>query len=203
METTTEGVFRVLGSAPERGEDMLLLDRTDLEPVRVDSGGYDGALAETVDALRPGYLVSATLSWRDGDARFETCEIRKHTLFSYVEAASGLFEAALDVMEEAHEEGVGVHGRPTFSNDNEPNGAVYAFAEQAGERDVFAEIRTGALPLEPLVDRLDEHEDCAHEVFVMRPVEHAFVVVYLVLHRDSVLADTVRDTYDCPRPSEV
>jgi hypothetical protein len=36
----------------------------------------------------------------------------------------------------------------------------------------------------------------------MRPVEHDFVVVYLVLHRDSVLADTVRDTYDCPRPSE-
>jgi len=29
------------------------------------------------------------------------------------------------------------------------------------------------------------------------------VIVYLVLHRDSVLADTVRDTYDCPRPAEV
>ena len=182
--------------------DLLLLDRTDHEPVRVASEGYDGGLADSVGALRPGYLVNATLAWSDGDARFENCEIRKRTLFTYVDAASGLFEAALDVMEEAHQEGVGVHGRPTFSTDGEPNGAVYAFAEQAGERDVFAEIRTGALPLEPLVDRLDGHEDCAHEVFVMRPVEHDFVVVYLVLRRDSVLADTVRDTYDCPRPSE-
>lgn len=202
METTTEGTFRVLGAAPERDGALLLLDRADFEPVRVASEGYDGVLAETVDALRPGYLVNATLAWSDGDARFDACEIQKRTLFTYADAVSGLFEAALDVMEEAHQEGVGVTGRPTFSTDGEPNGAVYAFAEQAGERDVFAEIRTGALPLEPLVDRLDERENCAHEVFVLRPVEHDFVVVYLVLHRDSILADTVRDTYDCPRPSE-
>jgi hypothetical protein len=201
METTTESTFRVLGAAPERDDALLLLDRSDHEPVRVAAGGY-GDLADAVDALRPGYLVDATLAWSDGDARFDAVDVRKRTLFEYADAVTGLFEAALETMEQAHQEGAGVRGRPTFSTDGEPNGAVYAFAEQAGERDVFEEIRTGTLPLEPLVDRLDEEADCEHEVFVFRPLEHDFVVVYLVLHKNSVLADTVRDTYDCPRPSE-
>jgi len=201
METTTESRFRVLGPAPDHPGDLLLLDRADHEPVRV-AADCEGSLAETVEALRPGYLVAATLAWDDGEARFVDCEIEERTLFTFKNGVSGLFEAALETMEEAHQEGVGVTGRPTFSTDGEPNGAVYAFAEQAGERYVFEEIRTGALPLEPLLDRLDEAEDCDHEVFVFRPLEHDFVVVYLVLHRDSVLADTVRDTYDCPRPSE-
>lgn len=201
METTTESTFRVLGTAPEREDALLLLDRSDHEPVRVAADGYDD-LADAVAALRPGYLVDATLAWNDGDARFAAVDVRKRTLLTFADAVTGLFEAALDVMEQARKEGEGVHGRPTFSTDGEPNGAVYAFAEQPGERDVFEEIRTGALPLEPLVDRLDEAADCEHELFVFRPLEHDFVVVYLVLHRDSVLADTVRDTYDCPRPSE-
>jgi hypothetical protein len=179
MQTTTAGQYRVLGDAPDR-DGLLLLDRADHEPVLVTGEGYEDDLADAVDALRPGYLVDAEL----------VC-------------VTGLFEAALETMEEAHQEGLGVASRPTFSTDNEPNGAVYAFAEQPGERDVFEEIRTGALPVEPLVDRLDEEADDAHEVFVFDPLEHDFVIVYLVLHRDSVLADTVRDTYDCPRPPEV
>lgn len=105
-------------------------------------------------------------------------------------------------MADAHENGVGVTGRPTFNTDNEPNGAVYAFAQQPGERDIFTEIRTGRLPIEPLVDRLDEDAADAHEVFVFDPLDHEFTIVYLVAHRDSVLADTVRDTYDRPRPPE-
>lgn len=201
MQTTTEGRFRVLGAAPEQTEDLLLLDRADHEPVRVAADGYDD-LSDTVSALCPGYLVDATLAWDDGDARFTDLATERRTLFTYAEGVSGLFEAALETMEEAHQENMGVHGRPTFSTDGEPNGAVYAFAQQSGERDVFEEIRTGSLPLEPLVDRLDQHENCAHEVFVFHPLEHDFVVVYLVLHRDSVLADTVRDTYNCPRPQE-
>jgi hypothetical protein len=201
MQTTTEGRFRVLGQAPEQTEDLLLLDRADHEPVRVAAEGYDD-LQDAVTALRPGYLVEATLAWADGDARFTDLDVETRTLFTYAEGVSGLFEAALETMEEAHQENMGVHGRPTFSTDGEPNGAVYAFAQQSGERDVFEEIRTGALPLEPLIDRLNQQADCAHEVFVFRPIEHDFVVVYLVLHRDSILADTVRDTYDCPRPAE-
>jgi hypothetical protein len=202
METTTESTFRVLGAAPERDDALLLLDRADHEPVSVAAADYDGDLGDDVDALRTGYLVDATLAWNDGEARFTDVDVKTRTLLTYADAVTGLFEAALDTMEQAHQEGAGVHGRPTFSTDGEPNGAVYAFAEQPGERDVFDEIRTGALPLEPLVDRLDEEADCEHEVFVFRPLEHDFVVVYLVLRRESVLADTVRDTYDCPRPSE-
>lgn len=201
MQTITEGQFRVLGPAPERTDDLLLLDRADHEPVRVAAEGYDD-MADTVAALRPGHLVDVTLAWEDGDATFTDLEIERRTLFTYREGVSGLFEAALETMEEAHQENMGIHGRPTFSTDGEPNGAVYAVAQQSGERDVFEEIRRGAFPLEPLLDRLDQHEDCAHEVFVFRPREHDFVVVYLVLHRDSILADTVRDTYDCPRPAE-
>jgi len=206
MQTTTAGQYRVLGDAPDRDGLLLLLDRADHEPVLVAADGYgdDGDLADDVAALRPGYLVDATLAWSDGDARFEAVDVEKRTLLTFSRGVTGLFEAALETMEEAHQEGLGVAGRPTFSTDNEPNGAVYAFAEQPGERDVFEEIRTGALPVEPLVDRLDEDGDAdAHEIFVLDPLDHEFVVVYLVLHRDSVLADTVRDTYDCPRPPEV
>jgi hypothetical protein len=201
MHSTTASQFRVLGAAPGQEDDLLLLDRADHEPVRVAGTGYDD-LADDVAALRPGYLVDATLAWSDGDARFDDLAVEKRTLLTFSRGVTGLFEAALETMEEAHQEGLGVHGRPTFSTDNEPNGAVYAFAQQAGERDVFDEIRSGSLPIEPLLDRLDEEADCAHEAFVFDPMEHDFVVVYLVLHKDSVLADTVRDTYDCPRPAE-
>jgi hypothetical protein len=33
-------------------------------------------------------------------------------------------------------------------------------------------------------------------VFVLRPADGAFVVVYVVFRRDGLLAETVRDTYE-------
>lgn len=202
MQATTSGKFRVLDSAHGTSGSYTLLDIANMEPTFVESGGYDGDLGETVSGLRPGYTIEATLAWKEGDARFTDVEVTGWTLISYAPAVSGLFEAALETMEAARRENVGVTGRPTLSTDGEPNGAVYAFAEQRGERDIFEEIRSGTLPLEPLIDRLDTAESVDHEIFVMRPVDHEFVTVYLVLHRDSLLADTVRDTYDCPRPNE-
>lgn len=222
MTPTTGGTYRVLSAVrdapalrcvPLDGEAAAAADsggpaadddgeREPPEPVRVRTDGYEGDLADRVAGLRLGYVVDATLSWADGEARFESVAVRDDTLFAFVEGVSGLFEAALDTWEEARREGVGVNSRPTFSTDGEPNGAVYTFAEQSGERDVFAELREGTLPLEPLVARLDDREDCPHEVFVMRPAAHDFVLVYCVLRKESVLANTVRDTYDCPRPSE-
>lgn len=208
MQATTRGRFRVLDVDPSSGS-IRLLDLEAIEPTLVETGGYAGSLAETVAGLRPGYVVDATLEWTDGTARFRDVDVTNWTLVTYAQGVSGLFEAALETMEEARREGVGMTGRPTYSTDGEPNGAVYAVAEQRGERDVFEEIRTGALPLEPLIDRLEEGLDADadgatvdHEVFVMRPIEHDFVIVYLVARRDSLLADTVRDTYDCPRPDE-
>lgn len=202
MQATTSGEFRVLDRPHGTVGSFTLLDLANMEPTLVEAGDYGGTLGETVAGLRPGYTVEATLSWEDSDARFEDVDVTGWTLITYAQAVSGLFEAALETMEEARRENVGVTGRPTLSTDGEPNGAVYAFAEQRGERDIFEEIRSGALPLEPLIDRLEAAESVDHEVFVMRPVEHDFVIVYLVLHRDSLLADTVRDTYDCPRPDE-
>lgn len=206
MQATTAGSFRVL-DVPRGGTDRItLLDLAEFEPTLVDATGYDGGLAATVSGLRPGYVVDATLEWDDGSARFAEVSVASFTLLEYANGVSGLFEAAVDAMEAARRDGAGITGRPTFSTDGDPNGAVYAIAEQRGERDVFAEIRDGRLPLEPLIDRLadgiDAGDEPDHELFVFRPVEHDFVVVYLVHRRDSLLADTVRDTYDCPRPSE-
>lgn len=47
-----------------------------------------------------------------------------------------------------------------------------------------------------------EGEEDAREVFVMRPADEQFVLVYIVLRKGGLLADTVRDTYHCPRPEE-
>jgi len=228
MQATTDGSFRVLDVPHAQADTVRLLDLADLEPTLVEATDYDGELADQVAGLRPGYVVDASLVWDDGTARFTGLSVTDFTLIEYAQGVSGLFEAALDTMSEARHEGLGVTGRPTYSTDGEPNGAVYAFAEQRGERDLFEEIRSGTLPLEPLVHRLESGgEDAesttpgtatgqtgmredpdgplaefAHEIFVMRPVEHNYVIVYLVGRRDSILADTVRDTYDCPRPAE-
>jgi hypothetical protein len=206
MQATTTGEFRVLDGAHAAAGPLTLLDLESLEPTLVAADGYDDPLAETVTGLRPGYVLDATLEWTDGTARFTEVSVTSFTLIEYAQGVSGLFEAALETISEARRENVGITGRPTYSTDGEPNGAVYAFAEQRGERDVFDDIRAGRLPLEPLVARLAEGGEDAtvpdHELFVMRPVDHDYVVVYLVLTRDSLLADTVRDTYDCPRPPE-
>jgi hypothetical protein len=201
MKATTTGEFRLL-SDPRRGETVTLVDREEFEPTTVAADGYDGDLADRVAALRPGYVVSATLAWTDGDARFEDATVETPTLYTFREGVSGLFEDALDTMEEARREGLGVNSRVTYDADRRPNGAVYAFAEQPGERDVFAEFRSGARPLDPLLARAAEESPEPHDVFVFRPATHQFVLVYVVLEKGSLLAGTVRDTYDCPRPDE-
>jgi hypothetical protein len=51
-------------------------------------------------------------------------------------------------------------------------------------------------------DEDDDAGDPAREVFVMRPADDPYVVVYIVLQKGSLLANTMRDTYHCPRPDE-
>lgn len=184
---------------------VVLVDRDDVEPVTVRTSGYDDPLATLVDGLQPGYVLDATLAWSDGDAAFADLAVTERTLLTFVDAAEPMFEVALDCWEEARSEGLAVNSTPTRNADAEVNGALYVFAEQSGERDVFAELRDGRLPLEPLLERTRETEDAAEgprEVFVLRPTTHEFVAVYVVLRKGSILADTVRDTYDCPRPAE-
>jgi hypothetical protein len=201
MSPTTDGTYRAFADPRDADRALLVpLDgEGDYDPTAVRLDGYEGDLADAVAALHPGNRVRATLEWEAGTARFAALVRETETLVEFVDGVTGLFEAARETWREARAEGLGVNGDVTYSTDGEPVGAVYTFAEQAGVRDVFAEFRDCSRPLEPLIERLDAAEP--HEVFVMRPADEEFVLVYLVIERDSLLADTVRDTYDCPRPA--
>lgn len=190
--------YRVLDTAAD-GDRLLVLDTDAYEPTLVSTTGYDD-LDTRVDGLRPGYAIEATLSWADDTARFESLTVSTPTLYTFARGVSGVFEVALDTWAAARDQGRGVNSQVTYSNDGDPNGALYTFADQPGERDIFEEFRTGRRPLEPLLDRVETAPP--YEVFVFDVTTHDFVLVYIVLAKGSVLADTVRDTYDCPRPTE-
>lgn len=181
MQPTTSGTFRVLSDP--RGE-WLLVDPETTEPIAVTGGD-----------LEPGNLIEATVRWDGGDARLAEFEVRAGTRLHFVRDVTDLFEVARELCRDARMKGEGMLGETTYSTDNEPNGAVYVFAEQSGARDIWDELRTGTIPLEPLIDRLREADPEPYEVFVLDPVDEPFVVVYLVPDPDSMLADTVRDTY--------
>lgn len=191
MQPTTTGRYRVLESPRDPGE-LLLVDVESTDPTYVEA---------PADAdLRAGYLIEATLSWDDdGTPRLAEYAVERATLFEFVDDATNVFEAARETWDEARAAGEGMNSQVTYSTDGEPNGVVYVFAEQPGARDIWEEFRSGVLPLEPLVERFSEFDDRDHEVFVMRPRAEPCVIVYLVREKGSMLADTVRDTYDCPR----
>jgi hypothetical protein len=184
MNPTTGGRFRVLEDP--HGE-WLLVDRESTEAIAVSGGNDEG--------LEPGYLIEATVEWENGDATITERELLAETRIRFAEGVTNLFEVARDLCEDARLQGEAVLGKTTRSTDDEPNGAVYVFAEQSGERDLWEEFRTGAMPLEPLVERLSDHAPEPYEIFVLDPVDEPFVVVYLVPDPDSMLAETVRDTY--------
>ncbi|WP_327053768.1 DUF6663 family protein [Halomicrococcus gelatinilyticus] len=226
MHPTTSGTFRVLDS-PRAADERLLLDVDSHDPTYVTVGeattngegstaddsadgdrdaddGADGDRDGESDAtgrrLLPGYLVDATLEWVDDEPTIAECSVRERTLFAFADDATNLFEAATEACREARTEGIA--SDVTQGTDGDVNGALYAFAEQGGERDLFEEFRSGVRPLDPLIERAAEGVDDPQEVFVLRPADLPCVVVYIVLRKESMLADTVRDTYDCPRPEE-
>ena len=204
MDLTTSGRFRVFDN-PREPSSLLLVDvepddpdaADAYEPTSVAAAGYEGDLAEAVASLEPGHVVDATLTWSDGDARFESVAVETESVVEFVDGATNLFEAATETWEAALAAGDAMNSRVTRDTDGEPNGVLYVFAEQEGARDLFEEFRTGTLPLEPLIARVNEgHEPGAREVFVMRPAAHPFVLVYILLQRGGMLSRTVRDTYD-------
>lgn len=180
------------------------------EPVRVAADDYDGeSVADAVARLEPGYVVTATLRWPDaatrGDAggdgdsplaRVESLTVERESRYRFVDDAEPMFEAARDAWRDASTAGDGMGSRVTRDTDGEPNGALYVFGE-AGARDLFGEFQSGTTPLEPLVDRVNDDldDDGPREVFVLRPPDGAFVVVYIAFEKDGLLARTVRDTY--------
>ena len=207
VDVTTGGRFRVLDSPRDVDERVLVALDADggeaFEPTFVRTDGYAGRLADRVASLRTGYVVDATLSWTDGTARFESVDVRKRTLFEFADGVTGMFEAAQETWRDAVAAGDAMNSRVTRNTDGDPNGVLYVFAAQSGARDLYAEFRDGTRPLDPLVDRVNDHRgDGDREVFVLRPADDPFVVVYIAFEKGGLLADTVRDTYDCPRPAE-
>ncbi|PSP72760.1 hypothetical protein BRC86_11770 [Halobacteriales archaeon QS_3_64_16] len=196
MSVRTSGVYRVLRS-PRDQEELLLLDVSSTDPTYVPSEGYEEPFQERVDGLEPGNRIEATVEWDpEGSPRLGEFEVLTRTYIEFIDGATGIFEAAHETAEEAAMEGEAMNSRVTKSTDNEDNGVVYTFAKQTGERDLYEEFEEGITPLEPLIARLGEGgADPPYDVFVIRPAEESFVIVYLALEREGLLARTVRDTY--------
>jgi hypothetical protein len=221
MDLTTTGRYRVLGR-PRDPDELLLIDVGEggsaggetggpvgddgdpadaFDPTYVDATGYDGDPGATVASLSAGNLIDARLSWTDGTPRFESVDVVAETTFEFLDGVTGMFEAATETWYEAEADGEAMNGRVTRDTDGEPNGALYVFAKQTGARDLFEEFRSGVTPIEPLVARANEGEGRLAEseepraVFVMRPADEPFLVVYVAFRRDGLLARTVRDTY--------
>ena len=222
MTPTTTGRYRVLGR-PRDSEELLLVSVTGVDstvdeaaadsaadeidadstfdPAYVETTGYGGELADAVDSVSAGQLIDATLVWDDGDPRFESVDVVAESVFEFHDGVTGIFEAAKQTWMVAEADNAAMNGRVTKNTDGEPNGALYVFAKQSGARDLFEEFRTGVTPIDPLVRRADDAESVPPEtdqpraVFVLRPVDEPFVVVYVVFRRDGVLAETLRSTY--------
>lgn len=183
----TEGPFRVL--AGREDDEWLLLDVESADPTYVPKSSLP-------DDVEVGNRVDADLSWDDDAPVVEDVTVETETTFEFVDTDEEIFEAAENCFEQARAEGEAMNSRVTYSTDNEPNGVLYTFADQPGSQDLFVEFNDGVKPLEPLVDRAAHPEDVdpPFSVFVVDPPE-PFVVVYIALRPDGLLAETVRDTY--------
>ncbi len=231
MEPTTTGRFRVLDRRPDGrlllvdlAEAVAAINETDpdadLRPIAVTppsadstdpSSPTDEPKGASVGDLQPGYVIEATLTWDDSEARFRAIEIIDRTRIQYADGVTGLFEKAQETWHDAQVAGAAMNSAVTYSTGKEPNGVVYVFAKQAPPRDLFEEFRTGATPIEPLIQRVaaeydeddetdepDNGNEAERAIFVMNPVDEEFVLIYIVFRKDGMLAKTVRDTYGLP-----
>ncbi len=217
MQPTTSGRFRVHDRRPRpTGDDddtlaeFVLVELPDepidpadpeaneaYDPLYAIAEGYEDDLADRIDGLDPGTVVDATLAWNDGTARVTELSVVRESRFRFADDIEGMFEAAVETWRSIRADGEALGSITTKSTDGEPNGALYLFADGPGT-DTFHEVRSGRLPIEPLIARVNDRraDGDPREVFVLRPAAHDFVAVYVVFERDGVLARTVRDTYD-------
>ncbi|WP_280537813.1 DUF6663 family protein [Halopenitus sp. POP-27] len=215
MEPTTSGRFRIQerrvgGDDDESAEDdqspSFTVVELPSEPVAPDDPDaaeayaplhIDGPHAVPTAPLEPGYVVDATVGWTDGTARFIEFEIVSRTRLYVADEVTGMFEAAREAWNGARAAGESVVSTTTRGQDGDPNGALYLFPD-ASDRDTLAELRSGRIPIEPLIarvnDRLDDDRDRA--VFLLRPTADPYVAVLVAFDDDGILARTVRDTYD-------
>jgi len=201
MAATESGIYRVFES-DRGGEELLLVEKGEEQPIYVQASGYYEPLESTVAELEPGYLVEATLAWSgDDDPSFAELSIETRTLFEFVDGVPEIFQQAKETFEQGKQERMPIYSNVTYGTDGDANGVIYTFAKQADEKDIFAEFKDGRMTLEPMIDKLgDGDEEPPFEVFVIRPESTQFLVVYLTLEKDGLLANTIRDEYDCPRP---
>jgi hypothetical protein len=193
---TDDPAYRVL-PAPD-ADAVRLLDRETYEPVVTSTDGRDAPAAD----LRPGYLVDADLDWATARPAVASLTVRRPTLYAFAERAEPIFEVAEETWHEARASGDSMASQVTRTTAGAVNVVVYVVGESDGGR-VFEEFRDGPRPLDPLVDRFNDREGAApREVFVLDPADAAFVVVTITLTKGGQFADTMRDTYDCPRPAE-
>jgi hypothetical protein len=195
MQPTTSGTFRVLAS-PRSPTELLLLDTDTQDPTYVTTEGYEGDLGQAVEGLEPGNRIAATLSWTDDIPRFSAVDVETRTTVQFADDATGIFEVARETWQEAQREGTAMNARTTRNTDGDPNGVVYTFAKQSGQRDLYEEFKDGITPLEPLIDRLAASAEPPFGVFVLRPRDEPFVPVVIAADRNGQFATTMRDTYD-------
>ncbi|WP_276300967.1 DUF6663 family protein [Halorussus lipolyticus] len=186
--------YRVLAT-PAVGR-LRLLDRDTYEPIVTADEGHDAAVEE----VRPGYLVDADLDWSTSEPTVESLSVRRPTLYAFADEAEPVFDVAQETWSEARLAGDSMNSRVTRNTDNEVNGVLYVFGEDGT---TFESFRDGERPVEPLVDRVNEQEgEAPREVFVLRPASKEFVIVTITLRKSGQFADTLRETYERPRPSE-
>jgi hypothetical protein len=190
----TGSTYRVLRS-PRDDSEFLLLDTETTDPVYVIATGYENELAQTVGAIEPGNTIHTTFDWSGERPRFSSIEIVTETVFAFASDATNIFEAAIECWHETESAGAAMNSRLTRSTDGDVNGVLYVFAQQTGERDLFSEFHNGIKPIGPLLDPI-EGSDPPYEVFVIEPRDEPFVLIYIVLEPNGMLARTVRDTYE-------
>ncbi|MFC4987483.1 MULTISPECIES: DUF6663 family protein [Saliphagus] len=180
----TEGRFRVL---PGRDDDeWLLLDVESADPTYVPR--------ESAPDLASGNRIEATLDWSGDEPAIADWTVLTDTRFRFLRTREPIFEAAETCFEAARSAGDAMNARVTQDTDGRANGVVYTFADQSGQRDLFAEFRDGEKPIEPLVARAAEDEEPPFSVWVIDP-EEPFVVVFIVLDPEGLLAETMAETY--------
>jgi hypothetical protein len=201
MPATESGIYRVFDHDFE-DDAYLLVEKGTEEPMPVRTVEYDEPLQSTVDSLLPGHLVAATVEWPpEGHPFFVDLSVETRTVFEFVDGLDDIFEEAEKTFQQGVREHMAISSNVTYGTDGEPNGAIYTFAKQDSEKDIFEELRTGKLTMEPMIEKLgDGGADPPYEVFVLRPEDADFIVVYLTLEKNGLLARTIREEYDCPAP---
>ena len=185
MTPTTDGQYRVY---PGRTDDeWLLLEVDSADPTYVPAAAADFEI---------GNRVWATIEWAGGEPSLESWDFLESTEVHFSRTDAPVFQAAQVCFDEARRNGEAMNARVTSDTDGRPNGVVYTFADQPGQRDLYAEFRDGQKPLEPLLARAADSETASppFSVWVL-DVPEPFVLVTIVFDPDGVFAETMADTY--------